>query len=293
MEDLFDYSPPPKIPAVPQQARDGERSRTIKPGMNDQGEPAEASAQAGMLRRKKKVSISETPGMNQGNVDKTAEERQKNAPLADRMRPEGLDAFFGQDDIVGEGKMLRQAIESDQVPSIIFWGPPGTGKTTLARIIAAMTSSTFILLHAVTSGVADLRKIIKEAEERQRLYGKRTILFIDEIHRWNKSQQDALLPYVENGTLTLIGATTENPSFEVVGALLSRCRVVVLKKLSAEHIRVIIERALKNRAQGLGRLSLRLADATIDFLSRAADGDARVALNALEIAPASTVRPQI
>ncbi len=221
---------------------------------------------------------------------KGEEERRKTAPLADRMRPETLRDFFGQLDVVGEGKILRQAIESDQVPSIIFWGPPGSGKTTLARIIATQTHSIFIMLHAVTSGVAELRKVIKEAEERQRFHGTRTILFIDEIHRWSKSQQDALLPYVENGILTLIGATTENPSFEVVSALLSRCRVVVLQKLQPEHIKAIIERALRDREHGLGNQSLKVATSSIDFLSQAADGDARVALNALEFAAAAATR---
>lgn len=218
------------------------------------------------------------------------QEKAKYAPLADRLRPETLDEFVGQEAIVGEGKILRQAIESDEVPSLIFWGPPGSGKTTLARIIATMTSSTFIMFHAVTSGVVELRKVIKEAEERQRLYSKRTILFIDEIHRWSKSQQDGLLPFVENGTITLIGATTENPSFEVISALLSRSRVVVLAKLSAENIKTILEHALKDAKKGLGEQQLKMASSTLDFLSKAADGDARVALNALELAAAAARR---
>jgi len=156
-------------------------------------------------------------------------------PLADRMRPSSLDYFLGQTEIVGEGRLLRQAIESDQVPSMIFWGPPGTGKTTLAFIIAKKTKADFIQISAVTSGVGDLREIIKKAQENRRL-SIRTILFIDEIHRWNKAQQDALLPIVEQGTLTLIGATTENPSFEVRSALLSRCRVFVLKQLDRPEL---------------------------------------------------------
>src|SRR3989338_1089266 len=214
---------------------------------------------------------------------KSQEERLKHAPLADRIRPDSLHDFVGQEHIIGEGKMLRQVIEGDEVPSMILWGPPGSGKTTLGRIIAAMTKSAFVLFHAVTSGVGELRRVIQTAEERQKLYGKRTILFVDEIHRWNKAQQDALLPYVENGTLTLIGATTENPSFEVVSPLLSRCRVFTLNKLSPENIHTIIERALKDNSRGLGRLGVRVSAPTIDYLSRAADGDARVALNALEL----------
>jgi len=162
-----------------------------------------------------------------------------NAPLADRMRPEVLEEFEGQEGLIGAGKMLRTLIEKDEVPSMIFWGPPGSGKTTLARIIAKMTKSDFVQLSATASGLADLRKIISLAQGKRKLHNCRTILFIDEIHRWNKSQQDALLPFVENGTVTLIGATTENPSFEVNSALLSRSRVFVLKQLSAENIKTI------------------------------------------------------
>ncbi|MDD4074206.1 MAG: AAA family ATPase [Candidatus Pacebacteria bacterium] len=167
-----------------------------------------------------------------------------NNPLADRMRPNNLDDFLGQEEIIGENKLLREAIKADNIPSMIFWGPPGTGKTTLALIIAEKTNSEFLRISAVSSGLKDLREIIEKAKINQRL-GKRTILFIDEIHRWNKTQQDALLPHIENGLITLIGATTENPSFEVRGALLSRARVFVFKQLDKESIEKIIKRALK------------------------------------------------
>jgi putative ATPase len=204
-------------------------------------------------------------------------------PLADRMRPETLDDFLGQKEIVGKGKLLRQAIEGDNLPSMIFWGPPGSGKTTLAFIVARLTKSEFIEFSAVESGVNDLRKIIKTAEENKRL-GKKTVLFIDEIHRWNKAQQDALLPHVERGIIILIGATTENPSFEVRGALLSRCRVFVLSRLTKEQIAEIIRRALKNKERGLGNLKIKMDEEVIDVLARMSNGDARVALNALEYA---------
>src|SRR3990167_2920416 len=206
------------------------------------------------------------------------------APLADRLRPQRLEDFVGQQQLVGAGTLLRQLIEKDEIPSMIFWGPPGSGKSTLARIIAAMTKSTFIQFSAVTSGVKELREVIAAAVDRRKFNGQRTILFIDEIHRWNKAQQDGLLPHVEQGIITLIGATTENPSFEVVSALLSRCRVFTLNKLNAENIRAIIERALKDNVRGFGRLEIRVSEPTIDYLSRASQGDARVALNALELA---------
>ena len=205
----------------------------------------------------------------------------KNTPLADRIRPEKLEDFLGQDEIVGEGKLLRQAIESDRLPSIILWGPPGSGKTTLAFIIARQTKSEFVKFSAVSSGVKDLKEVIKRAEESKRL-GRNTILFIDEIHRWNKAQQDALLPHVERGTVILIGATTENPSFEVRGALLSRCRVLVLKQLGNENIIEIINRALKDKKDGLGNLGVKMDKKSIDALAQMSNGDARVALNVLE-----------
>lgn len=204
-------------------------------------------------------------------------------PLADRMRPETLADFVGQEKLLGEGKILRKAIEIDNIPSIIFWGPPGSGKTTLASIIAKITKGEFAKLSATTSGVKDIRVKIKKAEELKKA-GKKTIMFIDEIHRFNKSQQDTLLPYVENGTIVLIGATTENPSFEVNNALLSRCRVFVLEKLDAEHIEKILKNALDDEKRGLGNLKIAISGKDLKFLAEMSDGDARVALNALEFA---------
>ncbi|MAG44913.1 AAA family ATPase [bacterium] len=204
-------------------------------------------------------------------------------PLADRMRPKTLAGFLGQKEIIGKNKLLRQAIKQDRLPSIIFWGPPGSGKTTLAFIIAKQTKSDFQELSAVSSGLADLRQIIQRAESNQRL-GQKTILFIDEIHRWNKKQQDALLPCVERGTITLIGATTENPSFEVISALLSRCRVFVLHQLTKTQISKIIKNTLKNKTQGLGNLKIKINQSTISALAHMSNGDARTALNVLEYA---------
>lgn len=206
-----------------------------------------------------------------------------NNPLADRMRPETLEEFLGQDEIVGEKKLLREAIKMDRIPSMIFWGPPGTGKTTLAFIIAKQTKSEFVRVSAVSSGLKDLREIIERAKVNQRL-GKRTILFIDEIHRWNKTQQDGLLPHIESGLITLIGATTENPSFEVRGALLSRSRVFVFKQLDKKSIAEIIKKALKDKKRGLGDLKIKIDKKAIDLLSLISNGDARIALNILEYA---------
>ncbi|MBI2164937.1 MAG: replication-associated recombination protein A [Chloroflexi bacterium] len=204
------------------------------------------------------------------------------------MRPRTFEEFVGQQHIVGPDRVLRRAIEADQLPSIILWGPPGSGKTTLAHIIAQVTRSHFEPISAVTAGVADLRRIVEEARERRSLHGQRTILFIDEIHRFSKSQQDVVLPHVENGTVTLIGATTENPSFEVIAPLLSRCRVFALKQLSDEEVRAIVERALKDKESGLGSTEVLLDPEPLDFLVRMSDGDARIALNALEMAAQAT-----
>ncbi len=204
-------------------------------------------------------------------------------PLADKMRPQNLNDFVGQVDIVGEGALLRKLIETDQVHSLIFWGPPGVGKTTLASIIAHQTGSFFVQISAVSSGKADLVKIIKEAELRLQK-NQKTILFIDEIHRWSKSQQDALLPYVENGTLILIGATTENPSFEVNNALLSRSQVFVLKSLEFEDIVKLLKRAVSDKEFGFGNLDIEVNDDVLETLAGLAGGDARRALNGLELA---------
>ncbi|MFA5055366.1 MAG: replication-associated recombination protein A [Dehalococcoidia bacterium] len=200
------------------------------------------------------------------------------------MRPQGFTDFLGQEHLVGEGRALRRSIESDQLSSMILWGPPGSGKTTLALIIAGMTKSHFSPISAVSSGVADMRRVIEEAKERRSLHRLRTILFIDEIHRFNKSQQDAVLPFVEDGTVTLIGATTENPSFEVISPLLSRCRVFVLRPLSDDHVRLIVERAIKDEERGLGKLKPTVDAEAVDFLVTMANGDARIALNNLEMA---------
>ena len=205
------------------------------------------------------------------------------APLADRMRPKKLEDFFGQAELMGEKSFLRKAIEDDRVPSLIFWGPPGSGKTTLASIIASVTNSEFVVLSGVTSGKKDLLSVIKTAKENKEK-GIKTILFIDEIHRWNKAQQDALLPYVEHGVVTLIGATTENPSFEVISALISRSRVFVLAKLEAKDIEKIIEHALKDKENGFGNRKMKITQEIIALIAKLANGDARMALNTLEAA---------
>ena len=215
----------------------------------------------------------------------------RDAPLAARVRPRTLDEYLGQEHLVGPGRMLRRAIESDNVPSLILWGPPGSGKTTLAGLIAAATRSHFEPLSAVTAGVADLRRVVQEARARRRDAGRRTILFIDEIHRFNKAQQDVILPHVESGTVTLIGATTENPSFEVIAPLLSRCRVLVLRALTEEDIALLVRRALAHRERGLGELGFTIDEDALELLAAAAAGDARIALNTLEVA-AALAEPQ-
>jgi putative ATPase len=210
------------------------------------------------------------------------------APLAARMRPEALDDFVGQEHLLGPGALLRRAIEEDRVPSMVLWGPPGSGKTTLARIIAHITKAHFEQLSAVSSGVADLRAAVEAARQRLGERGQRTILFIDEIHRFSKSQQDALLPYVEDGTVTLVGATTENPSFEVISPLLSRARVYTLNPLSDEHIGRLVDRALQDQEHGIGLLNVKLEPEARALLLRVANGDARTALDSLELAAQST-----
>lgn len=217
--------------------------------------------------------------------DHVHEERiRKDAPLAERMRPASLDELVGQEAIVGKDKVLRNAIERDELFSLILWGPPGSGKTTLARLIATTTQSFFVQMSAVSSGVKDLKKIIEDARERGKFHNQRTVLFLDEIHRWNKAQQDTLLPHVENGEIILIGATTENPSFQVVSPLLSRARVYVLERLSSDDLKIIVERALRDKKRGLGSLQKTVHDDAFSLLLQTANGDARLALNGLEVA---------
>ncbi len=217
---------------------------------------------------------------------KKKQESQSYAPLADRMRPRILDEFVGQEHLVAPGRLIRKAIESDSISSMILWGPPGSGKTTLAQVIANTTERHFVTFSAVLQGVKDVRAIVEEARERRRLEGRGTILFVDEIHRFNRSQQDAFLPHVEAGTITLIGATTENPSFEVNGALLSRSRTYVLKALTDDNIRTIVLAALHDRERGLGGEKIDLLEEALELLVNYANGDARTALNALETAAA-------
>lgn len=202
-------------------------------------------------------------------------------PLANRLRPERLEDYIGQKHLLGKGKILRQMLEKDMISSMIFWGPPGVGKTTLARIIASRTKSHFIDFSAVTSGIREIREVMRQAEE-DRLCGIRTLLFVDEIHRFNKAQQDAFLPYVEKGSITLIGATTENPSFEINSALLSRCKVFVLRALTAEDLTQLLTRAIQDK-KGFGNLELVIDEALLSMIADYANGDARIALNTLEM----------
>jgi putative ATPase len=210
--------------------------------------------------------------------------KEKEAPLAARMRPRSFDDFVGQEHLVGPGRVLRKAIEADQLPSLILWGPPGSGKTTLAYIIAGYSRFYFAPVSAVSAGVHELRRIIDAAIERRKLHQQRTLLFIDEIHRFNKAQQDTILPYVEDGTITLIGATTENPSFEVIAPLLSRCQVVTLQPLKDDELRVIINRAIRDTIKGLGALKVELDDNALYQLINMSNHDSRIALNVLEMA---------
>lgn len=213
---------------------------------------------------------------------------EKESPLASRLRPKTLDEFCGQEHIVGKGRLLYRAIKADRISSVIFYGPPGTGKTTLAKIIANTTKSEFKQLNATTSGVKDIKEIIEEAKDIYGMNNKKTILFIDEIHRFNKSQQDSLLPHVEDGTIILIGATTENPYFEVNKALVSRSIIFELKPLDKENIKILIKRALNDNERGLGIYNAEITNEALDFLSDRANGDARTALNAIELAVLTT-----
>ena len=214
---------------------------------------------------------------------------EKEQPLAARMRPRTLDEFYGQDQIVGPGRLLRRAIQADQLSSLIFYGPPGTGKTTLARIIANTTRAHFIAINAVLAGVADIRSAIAVAQEKRGMFGQKTILFVDEVHRFNKAQQDALLPHVENGTVILIGATTENPYFEVNKALVSRSRIFQLKPLTDTDLYRVAEAALVDAERGYGKLLVKVEQEALDHLVNVANGDARALLNALELAVETTL----
>lgn len=211
-------------------------------------------------------------------------------PLADRMRPSDLNEFVGQNHLVGKDKVLRRIIEEDRLYSMIFWGPPGSGKTTLAKIIADKTKNRFISFSAVTSGIKQIKEVMEIAKYERSQNNKKTILFIDEIHRFNKIQQDAFLPFVEDGTIILIGSTTENPSFEVNSALLSRCKVFVLKKLTPEEIVILLKRALEDKERGFGKYNIKIDESVIKFISRYSDGDARVAYNTLELAFNSSLK---
>src|SRR5436305_328563 len=221
---------------------------------------------------------------NSQSLQKNTPPTARGEPLAARMRPRTLDEILGQEHLLGPDRVLRRSIEADTITSMILWGPPGSGKTTLAEVIARHTHAHFVRLSAVSAGVADLRKVVEDAKKLQQFSRQRTILFIDEIHRFNKAQQDAVLPHVEHGVVTLIGATTENPSFEVIAALLSRSRVFVLRGLNEEHILTILHRALEDKERGLGQLNTAIDEETLQQIAIFANGDARIALNVLELA---------
>ncbi len=212
----------------------------------------------------------------------------RRTPLADRMRPQTLDEFVGQKHILEKGSVLRKAIEEDKIQSVIFWGPPGTGKTTLAQIIAKATGAHFISFSAVLSGIKEIKAVMAEATRMKEFYNRKTILFIDEVHRFNKAQQDAFLPHVEKGNIVLIGATTENPSFEVISALLSRTKVYTLNPLKEDELKIIIKRAIKEKKRGLGNLNVELEEKALDYIAQMANGDARIALSTLEFAVLTT-----
>ena len=218
--------------------------------------------------------------------------KEKESPLASRMRPKTLDEVVGQQHIIGKDKLLYRAIKADKLSSVIFYGPPGTGKTTLAKVIANTTSAEFKQINATVAGKKDMEEVVKEAKDMQGMYGKRTILFIDEIHRFNKGQQDYLLPFVEDGTVILIGATTENPYFEVNGALLSRSAVFELKPLEKEDIKILLRRAVEDEEKGLGSFGAKIEEEALEFLADMSGGDARSALNAIELGVLTTERSE-
>ena len=219
----------------------------------------------------------------ENNINNTVKDPDS-VPLADRMRPDTIEGFVGQAHLVGPGKILRQMIEEDRIFSMIFWGPPGCGKTTLAKIIAKRTRSRFVSYSAVVSGIKQIKEVMEIAQYEKKTHGKQTVLFIDEIHRFNKAQQDAFLPYVEDGTIILIGATTENPSFEIISALLSRCKVFILNKLSNEEIASLLSRALSDKINGYGGKNIKINKKTMDLIAEFSDGDTRIAYNILEMA---------
>lgn len=219
---------------------------------------------------------------NKNISENTIEMDEDYRPLAERMRPRNFDEYIGQEKILGKKSFLRRMVQEDKIPSMILYGPPGTGKTTLAKMIAGMTKSEFSRLNAVSAGISDVRKIIEKADENRRYYRKRTIIFLDEIHRFNKAQQDVLLPYVEDGRIILIGATTENPYFEVNHALLSRVRVVKLELLDEQNLIDILKIALEDKVRGLGKYKFKYDDEILSIIAQYAGGDARVALNILE-----------